>query len=53
VVGKQTIKDLGKMAIERMKTFDDKTLEQSKDFISRAGARFYPPEATRVVAFRC
>jgi arylsulfatase len=36
VVGKQKIKDLGKMTIERMKTYDDETLEQSVDFIERA-----------------
>ena len=36
VVGKQKIKDLGKMTIERMKTYDDETLEQSLDFIDRA-----------------
>ena len=36
VVGKQKIKDLGPMTIERMKTYDDETLEQSRDFIRRA-----------------
>ena len=36
VVGKQRIKDLGKMTIERMKTYDDETLEQSLDFMERA-----------------
>ena len=36
VVGKQTIEDLGKMTVERMKTYDDETLEQSKDFMRRA-----------------
>ena len=36
MVGKQKIKDLGKMTIERMKTYDDETLEQSIDFMRRA-----------------
>ena len=36
VVGKQKIKDLGKMTIERMKTYDDETLAQSIDFMKRA-----------------
>ena len=36
VVGKQKIKDLGKMTIERMKTYDDETLAQSIDFMGRA-----------------
>jgi arylsulfatase len=36
VVGKQTIEDLEKMTIERMKTYDDETLAQSQDFIRRA-----------------
>jgi arylsulfatase len=36
VVGKQKIKDLDKMTIERMKTYDDETLAQSVDFIERA-----------------
>jgi arylsulfatase len=36
VVGMQRIKDLGKMTIERMKTYDDETLEQSLDFMERA-----------------
>jgi arylsulfatase A-like enzyme len=35
-VGKQKIKDLGKMTIERMKTYDDETLAQSIDFMKRA-----------------
>ena len=35
-VGRQKIKDLGKMTIERMKTYDDETLEQSLDFMERA-----------------
>ncbi|MEP4485244.1 MAG: arylsulfatase [Halioglobus sp.] len=36
VVGKQRIKDLGKMTIERMKTYDDETLKQSEDFMTKA-----------------
>ena len=36
VVGKQKIKDLKKMTIERMKTYDDETLAQSIDFMQRA-----------------
>jgi arylsulfatase A-like enzyme len=36
VVGKQKVKDLGVMTIERMKTYDDETLEQSIDFMRRA-----------------
>jgi arylsulfatase A-like enzyme len=36
VVGKQRIKDLKKMTIERMKTYDDETLAQSIDFMERA-----------------
>ena len=36
VVGKQKIKDLDKMTIERMKTYDDETLAQSLDFLERA-----------------
>jgi arylsulfatase len=36
VVGKQKIKDLGPMTIERMKTYDDETLAQSVDFMRRA-----------------
>ena len=36
VIGKQKIEDLGKMTIERMKTYDDETLKQSIDFIKRA-----------------
>ena len=36
VVGKQKIKDLDKMTIERMKTYDDETLAQSIDFMKRA-----------------
>ncbi len=36
MVGKQKIKDLGKLTTERMKTFDDETLEQSIDFMRRA-----------------
>jgi arylsulfatase A-like enzyme len=36
VVGKQTIEDLDKMTIERMKTYDDETLAQSIDFMERA-----------------
>jgi arylsulfatase A-like enzyme len=36
VVGKQRIKDLGTMTIERMKTYDDETLAQSIDFMARA-----------------
>jgi len=36
VVGKQRIKDLGKMTIERMRTYDDETLAQSLDFMERA-----------------
>ena len=36
VVGKQKIKDLGKMTIERMKTYDDETLKQSLDFMEKA-----------------
>ncbi len=36
VVGKQKIKDLGKMTIERMKTYDDETLKQSIDFMRGA-----------------
>ena len=36
VVGKQKIKDLKKMTIERMKTYDDETLAQSIDFMKRA-----------------
>ncbi|MHC5111320.1 MAG: arylsulfatase [Planctomycetota bacterium] len=35
-VGKQKIKDLRKMTIERMKTYDDETLAQSIDFMQRA-----------------
>jgi len=36
VVGKQKIKDLKKMTTERMKTYDDETLAQSIDFMTRA-----------------
>ena len=36
VVGKQKIKDLDKMTIERMKTYDDETLKQSVDFMDKA-----------------
>jgi len=36
VVGKQKIKDLKKMTIERMKTYDDETLKQSIDFMTNA-----------------
>lgn len=36
VVGKQKIKDLKRMTIERMKTYDDETLAQSVDFMRRA-----------------
>ena len=36
VVGKQKIKDLGPITIERMKTYDDETLAQSVDFMRRA-----------------
>ena len=36
VVGKQKIKDLKKMTIERMKTYDDETLAQTMDFMQRA-----------------
>jgi len=36
VVGRQKIKDLDKMTIERMKTYDDETLAQSIDFMKRA-----------------
>jgi arylsulfatase len=36
VVGKQKIEDLGKMTIERMKTYDDETLKQSVDFMDKA-----------------
>jgi arylsulfatase A-like enzyme len=35
-IGKQKIKDLGPLTIERMKTFDDEGLAQSTDFIKRA-----------------
>jgi arylsulfatase A-like enzyme len=35
-VGKQKIKDLKPLTIERMKTFDDEGLAQSTDFIKRA-----------------
>lgn len=38
VVGKQTIEDLDKMTIERMKTYDDETLAQTIDFMERAVA---------------
>ena len=36
MVGKQKIKDLKKMTIERMKTYDDETLKQSVDFMTKA-----------------
>jgi len=36
VVGKQKIKDLKRMTIERMKTYDDETLKQSIDFMNKA-----------------
>ena len=42
VVGYQTIEDLDKMTIERMKTYDDETLAQSLDFMERAVAADTP-----------
>jgi arylsulfatase len=36
VVGKQRIKSLGQLTIERMKTYDDETIEQSLDFMRGA-----------------
>jgi len=36
VVGKQRIESTGQVTIERMKTYDDETLAQSIDFMSRA-----------------
>jgi len=36
VVGKQKIKSTGQVTIERMKTYDDETLKQSIDFMTKA-----------------
>ncbi len=36
VIGNQTVKDLGPLTSERMKTFDDELVDKSKDFMRRA-----------------
>lgn len=35
-IGKQTVKDLGPLTIEKMKSFDDTLVKRSKDFMSNA-----------------
>ncbi len=36
VIGKQKVKDVGQLTVERMKTFDEELVARSKDFIKRA-----------------